>query len=168
MAQTRGSFPALTDGVRKTVMMLLGEQIKNLPVIYTKYFTVKPSTRKFERIVTGVGFTNIPEKGEGAIYTSDAFAEGYTKDFTHVEFGRLYEVTETAMEDDEYDIFKQRAKWLTYAARYTQETYAANIINNGFTTETELSSSLPRSANALPRPPWRERWGPRTDRRTGC
>jgi len=141
MAQTRGTFPALTDGVRKTVLMLLGQQIKQLPVIYTRYTTVKPSTRKFERIVTGVGFTDIPEKGEGVPYSSDQFQQGYTKDFTHVEFGRLYEVTETAMEDDEYDIFKQRAKWLTYAARYTQEKYAANILNNGFTTETSADGA---------------------------
>lgn len=141
MPQTRGTFPALTDGVRKTVLMLLGSEIKQLPVIYTKYFTVKPSSRKFERITTGVGFTNIPEKPEGSPYSADQFSQGWTKDFTHVEFGRLYEVTETAVEDDEYDIFKQRAKWLSYSARYTQETYAANILNNGFTTELGADGS---------------------------
>jgi len=114
--------------------MLLGEQLKKLPVIYTRYFNVKTSQKKFERLVTGVGFTSIPEKPEGAPYSTDQFQQGYTKDFTHVEFGRMYEVTETALEDDEYDVLKQNAKWLTYAARYTQETYAANVLNNGFST----------------------------------
>jgi len=135
MPQVRGTFPALYDNVDKTVMMLLGEQLKQLPVIYTRYFNVKPSTKKFERLVTGVGFTSIPEKAEGAVYTTDQFQQGYTKDFTHVEFGRMYEVTETALEDDAYDLLKQNAKWLTFAARYTQETYAATVLNNGFTTE---------------------------------
>jgi len=114
--------------------MLLGEQVKRLPTIYTKYFNIKKSSKKFERIVTGVGFTDIPTKAEGAAYSTDQFQQGYTKDYTHLEFGRMYEVTETALEDDEQDVLKQNAKWLTFAARYTQETYAANVINNGFST----------------------------------
>ena len=151
MPQTRGTFPALYDGVRKTVLMLLGEEVKALPTIYTKYFTVKPSSRKFERLVTGVGFTDIPEKGEGAAYSTDQFEQGYTKDFTHVEFGRLYEVTETAMEDDEEDVLRQKSKWLAYAARYTQEKYAANILNNGFTTETAADGSAIFATHTLKR-----------------
>ncbi len=135
MAQTRGTFPALYDGVAKTVTMLLGKAVQELPKIYTKYFNVKNSTKRYERVQTGVGFTNIPEKGEGAPYSADQFQQGYLKSFEHVEFGRLWEVTETAQEDDEYDILAQKAKFLGFAARYTIETYAANILNNGFTSE---------------------------------
>ena len=151
MAQTRGTFPALNDGVAKTITMLLGDKVKELPKIYSKYFNVKSSSKRYERVQTGVGFTNIPEKGEGAAYSADQFQQGYLKTFEHVEFGRLWEVTETAQEDDEYSILDQKAKWLAFAARYTIETYAANVLNNGFTSELAVEGAAIFATQTLKR-----------------
>ncbi len=135
MAQTRGSWNELYDNVDKEIFGVMMQQLKELPAIYTRYYNSKSSDRKFERVHTIVPFGDVPEKAEGALYTMDTLRPGYTKDFTHVEFGLGFEHTQTAEEDDQYDQLRQASKWLMFSARVVQEKRAANPFNNGFTTE---------------------------------
>jgi len=136
MAQTRGQWAELYDSVEKTVNGVMFAQLKERPAIYRRYYNVKNSNRKFERIHTVTAFGDVPEKGEGALYTTDLLQAGYTKDFTHTEFGLGFEYTETAMEDDQENQLTQGAKWLAFSARYVQEKRAAAPFNNGFGSET--------------------------------
>lgn len=132
--QTRGTFPQLNDNVDKTVFALLGKQLKELSTIWTEYYERKSSDKKFERFLTVVPFGDVPEKPEGTIYAFDLIRPGYQKDMTPVEFGLGFEVTETALEDDQEDVLRKQAEWLAFSARYVQEKYAARPLNNGFTT----------------------------------
>lgn len=136
MAQVRGTFAALYDNVDKVVTGILRDQLNELPAIWKKYFNVGPSDRKFERIQTVTPFGDVPLKPEGNIYSLDLIRPGYSKDFTHLEFGMGFEVTETALEDDQYDQLSRSAEWLAFSARYVEEKYAAAVFNNGFGTET--------------------------------
>ena len=136
MAQTRGIFPELNDNIDKTFSAIMKDRLKELPKIYTRYYATKTSDRKFERIVSYVPFGDVPTKAEGAAYTMDTLEPGYTKDFTHTEFGLGFEVTQTAFEDDPENILARCGEWLSFSARYVQEGRAANVINNGHTTET--------------------------------
>ena len=136
MAQTRGQWPELYDNVEKTVRGVMFQELKERPAIFRRYYNVKSSDKKFERVHTIQAFGDVPEKGEGAQYTTDLLRPGYTKDFTHVEFGLGFEWTETAMEDDQENQLTQGSKWLAFSARYVQEKRAARPFNNGFTTET--------------------------------
>lgn len=136
MAQTRGSWPELYDNIDKMVMGVMKAQLKENEAYWRQIFNVKSSDRKFERVHTIVPFGDVPEKAEGAPYTTDTLAPGYTKDFTHVEFGMGFEHTQTAMEDDQEAQLVQASKWLAFSARVVEEKRAANIFNNGFTTET--------------------------------
>jgi len=136
MAQVRGTFAALYDNVDKVVTGILRDSLNELPAVWKKYFDIKSSDRKFERIQTVTPFGDVPEKPEGNIYAMDLLRPGYSKDFTHVEFGLGFEVTETALEDDQYDQLQRSAEWLAFSARYVEEKYAASVLNNGFTTET--------------------------------
>ena len=135
MAQIRGTFPDLYDGIDKTVFGVLKAQLKELDPTWRKLFNVKTSEKKFERVTTITPFGNVPLKPEGEVYAMDILRPGYTKDFTHVEFGLGFEVTETALEDDEYDQLVRSSEWLAFSARYVQGLYAAAVFNNGFTTE---------------------------------
>jgi hypothetical protein len=141
MAQTRGSWAELSDNVEKTVRGIMFQQLKELRPIYRDYYNIKKSDKKFERVHSMVPFGNVPEKAEGAVYTMDTLRPGYTKDFTHVEFGLGFEHTQTAVEDDQYDQLVQASKWLMFSARVVQEIRAANVFNNGFTTETTPDGS---------------------------
>jgi hypothetical protein len=134
VAQTRGSFPALVDNVDKVVFGVVGTTLKELPSKWRKYFRVESSDRKFERRTSYAMFSTVPLKGEGEDYTTDLIDQGYTKDFTHLEFGLAYEVTETAQEDDQFNVISDHAKGLARAARVAEETYAARL-HNLYTTE---------------------------------
>lgn len=150
MAQVRGLTPGLYDNIDKMVYSLLGSELKELPAIWREYFNIKTSDRKFERVLTMVGMGDVPEKPEGQAYTTDTIRQGYTKDFTHTEFGMGFEVTKTALEDDQYDQLEKAPKWLAFSCRVVEEKRAANVFNNGFSTETTPDGvSLFNSAHVL-------------------
>ena len=135
MAQTQGQFPQLYDNVDKMIFTVMFDAQKELPAIWREIFTIKTSDRKFERVMSVTGMQDVPEKGEGALYTTDLITPGWTKDFIHTEFGMMFEVTETALEDDQYDQLSQYARWMMLSARIVEEKRAALLFNNGFTTE---------------------------------
>jgi hypothetical protein len=133
--QTRGATPQLFDNVDKSIFTLLFDAAKEKEVVWKKVIEVKKSDRKFERVLSMVGVGDIPEKGEGAPYTTQIIREGWSKDFIHTEFGGMFEVTQTALEDDQFDQLSQHARWFMFAARYVEEKRAALLFNNGFTSE---------------------------------
>jgi hypothetical protein len=133
--QTRGTFTELYDNVDKAVFTLLFDAQKELENKWRQLINVKDSTRKFERVMSVTGVGDIPEKGEGAAYTTQVIRPGWSKDFIHTEFGAMFEVTKTALEDDQYDQLSQNARWFMHASRVVEEKRAAILYNNGFTTE---------------------------------
>jgi hypothetical protein len=150
MAQTRGTFGALYDNVDKAFFSIMKDRLSELPRIYTQTFSVKTSDRKFERVVSYVPFGDTLDKIEGAAYVMDTLREGFTKDFTHTENGLGFEVTQTAFEDDVDGILDGAGRWLSFSARYVEEGRAANVLNNGFTTElTPDGLSLFNTAHVL-------------------
>src|SRR3990172_8142850 len=136
MAQTRGTFAELHDNLDRAVFTLLGKEYRELAQIWRKYFVIKSSTKRSELIQTVTGMGDVPEKTEGAPYTTDIIRAGYSKEFIHTEFGLMFEVTQTALEDDRYDVLAEYAKWLMFSARVVEEKRAALLFINGFTTET--------------------------------
>ena len=136
MAQTRGSFTQLFDNTDRMVGVMLGKQLKELPDIWRKVTKVQSSDRQTEINMHVVGFGDVPEKPEGAAYTTDLLMPGPEKRVTHTEFGMAFEVTQTALEDDRYDQLRKYAMWLAFSAGYVLEKRGANLFNNGFSTET--------------------------------
>jgi hypothetical protein len=151
MSQVRATFSELSDGMDKTIKTIIFDSLKELSPIYTDYTNMKTSGKKFERVVSVTPFGDVPEKGEGEVYALDLIRPGWTKDFTHLEYGLGFEVTETALEDDEYDVLIRSAEMLAFSARYVQEKTAADaFFNNGFGTETTPDGvSLYNTAHVL-------------------
>src|SRR5689334_21477814 len=150
MPQVRGVNPDLYDNVDKTFYAVMKDRLKELARIYTEYYNVKTSDRKFERVVTYVPFGDTVSKAEGETYVMDTLRQGYTKDFTHTENGLGFEVTQTALEDDPENILNRAGEWLAFSARYVEEGRAANPFNNGFSTElTPDGLSLFHTAHLL-------------------
>lgn len=135
MAQTRGSFPQLHDNVERDVYTLTLASLKERPAIWRNYYNIEESKRKTEISLSYVELGDVPEKGEGAPYTTDLIKPGHEKQVTHTEFGLGFELTKTAKEDDLYGVLKRNTKWLAYSARYVEEKRAALPLNNGFSTE---------------------------------
>ena len=136
MAQTRGTFTELHDNTDRAMFALLGKEWKEQKPIWRRVYTIKNSEKRSELVTTVTGVGDIPEKAEGGAYASDVIKVGYTKEFLHTEFGLMFEVTQTALEDDRHDVLSDHAKWFMFSARVVQEKRAATPFNNGFTSET--------------------------------
>lgn len=136
MAQTRGTFSQLHDNTDRLIYVMLDRELKRLKPIWKKYTDVMDSERQTEITLGVVGFDDVPEKAEGAPYTTATLRPGHEKRVTHTEFGYAFEVTQTALEDDLHKQLRKHAMWFMFSAGYVQEKRAANLFNNGFTTET--------------------------------
>lgn len=134
--QTRGVVSTLYDNVDKLMLGVMRDKIKELDYAWNSYLRVLTSDRKFERVAQLVAFGDVPEKGEGADYATDLIRAGWTKDFTHLEYGMGFKATQTALEDDQYDQLTKAAELLAFSARYTQAKASADVLNNGFTATT--------------------------------
>ena len=103
--------------------------------IWRKFYVVKPSKKRSELVLTVTGMGDVPEKPEGQAYVTDIIQSGYSREFIHTEFGMMFEVTQTALEDDRFDVLSEYAKWLMFSARVVEEKRAALPFSNGFTSE---------------------------------
>ena len=98
-------------------------------------YEIESSDRAFEEEVLFTGFGAAPTKGEGAAVVYDDASESYTSRYTNETVALAFAVTEEAMEDNLYDTFaKLRAKGLARAMASTKQQKAADLYNNGFTT----------------------------------
>ena len=98
-------------------------------------YEIESSDRAFEEEVLFTGFGAEPTKGEGAAVGYDDASESYTSRYTNETVALAFAVTEEAMEDNLYDTFaKLRAKGLARAMASTKQQKAADLYNNGFTT----------------------------------
>ena len=67
MAQTRGTFSALSDNTEyRDVYVLLEAGLKELTPIWRKYFNIETSDRKTEISQSYTELGDVPEKPEGA------------------------------------------------------------------------------------------------------
>ena len=128
--QVRGTFPDLYDRIEKTVKTIIFDSLQELKPIYKQYTNMKTSSKKFERVLSVTPFGDVPQKDEGQVYALDLIRPGWTKDFVHVEFGLGFEITETALEDDEFDVLIRSSEMLAWSARYVQEKQAADALFN--------------------------------------
>jgi hypothetical protein len=98
-------------------------------------YEIESSDRAFEEEVLFTGVGAAPTKGEGAAVVYDDASESYTSSYTNDRVAIAFAVTEEAMEDNLYDTFaKLRAKGLARAMASTKQQKAADLYNNGFTT----------------------------------
>ena len=145
--QTVGSFSQLANNTDyREVYTLLGTALQERPAIWSVYYNIDRSQRKTEITQGYTELGDVPEKPEGGQYATDLIRPAYTKSVTHTEFGLGFEMTETADEDDRFNVLRRNTKMLAYSARYVQERRAANPLNNGFTTELSADGAAAFSA----------------------
>lgn len=136
MAQTRATFSQLSDNTDRLIYVMLDKQLKRLPNIWKQYTNIDQSDRMTEISLGVTGFDDVPEKPEGQPYALAQIRPGFQKSVTHTEFGYAFLVTQTALEDDRYKQLNKHAMWFAFSSGYVQERRAANLFNNGFSTET--------------------------------
>lgn len=103
---------------------------------YTRVFNIKTSTKQSEKSSYITGFGLMPVKTEGAAASYDTVYRGTPETYTHSTYALGYELTEEAVEDNLYtpETFNKFPQALRRSATETVEVTAANVFNNGFST----------------------------------
>lgn len=134
--QLKSIVPANVDLVDKMMTALLDKNVREYKSIFAKLFKKQTSTKPFERTVTYAPYGDVPQKPEGEEYATDLIQQANTKDVTPLEWGLMAEISETAEEDDVEKILGQRSKFLVFSMHQVMEKQAADVFENGFTTQT--------------------------------
>lgn len=114
------------------IMLIYGLEYKEYPEEYSLVFDGMTSSKAYEEIDSMVGFGLVPTKDEGkSIEYDEAFA-GFSKRYTHVEYGLGFNVTRPLWEDEQYGKIKKLPTALAKSVRQTVEILHANVLNNAF------------------------------------
>ena len=114
---------------------LFGLEYKRYENEHEEIFDKETSDRAFEEEVMLSGFGNAAVKAEGSGVSYDTAQETFTARYTHNTIALAFAITEEAIEDNLYDRLASRyTKALARSMANTKQIYAANVINNGFST----------------------------------
>jgi phage major head subunit gpT-like protein len=129
----RTQFP---DLFLATMLPALDELIFNkfdrFPPQYTDFFRTMGSSRSIEQTseVAGLGTFGAVAEGEKVRY--DEAVPGFSKTYTHTQFGLGFKITRVMVDDDKYGIINKLASDLGRSAKETIELDAVSDFNNGF------------------------------------
>jgi len=116
---------------------LFGLEYKAYENQHAEIFDSENSDRAFEEEVMLSGFANASVKPEGSAVTYDNAQETFTARYQHETIALAFSITEEAVEDNLYDsIAKRYTKALARSMANTKQIKAANILNDGFATNT--------------------------------
>ncbi len=113
---------------------LFGTDYKQHPKKYDKFFTMKDSTKAFEKEQEMTGFATAGVKDQGDSVQFARLTQGVQKEYVHVTYGLGAIVTREMMEDDQYGFINQIPRLLSEAMVRTEETLATAKLNNAFDT----------------------------------
>jgi len=126
----------IVDALDANLNEMFQDGLTNWGDEHAKIFTVGNSDKQSEKDSYESGFQAMPEKTEGASATYDTILAGISKTYTHKTYAQGYEITEEAVEDNlrTPETFNKLPQALNRSAIETVEVTAANIFNNGFST----------------------------------
>jgi hypothetical protein len=118
---------------------------------HKEIYETETSERSFEEETKLSGFSAAPVKNEGAAIAYDNGQEAWTARYNHETIALGFSITEEAIEDNLYDSLSSRyTKALARAMAYTKQVKAANVINNGFSTNYTGGDGKPLFATDHP------------------
>jgi len=114
---------------------IFGVAYKSIDNEHLPLFDVEKSDRSFEEEVLMTGFGTAPVKTEGDQVFFDTASEAWTSRYTHETVAMAFAITEEAIEDNLYGTTgKMKANAMGRAMANAKQVKAANIYNNGFST----------------------------------
>lgn len=146
----RGQFPDLFAARLAYLREIIKHWYEAPAQTYPEVFGVMDSNRMFEDLTGVTGFGLFSQQLEGAAVDYDAILDAYDKRFTHLKYGKGFQISEDANDDDVDGAITNLAPALGIAADQSVETVAWNVFNNGFSSETTPDGvSLFNSAHVL-------------------
>lgn len=128
MATRSGFGDILEPGFRK----IFNDRYSEIPQQFEKLFKTNTSSKYNEKDSAVSGFGKLQVTGENDPITYEDPVQGYDTTYTHLKYTKGFKISEELYEDDLYNIMNKKPGALGRAARRTNEYYAAQIFNNGF------------------------------------
>lgn len=119
-----GMLPAL-DGI-------VFNKFDRFPPQYTSIFRMMNSKRSIEQTSEIAGLGTFDGITEGGNVRYDQSVPGFSKTYTHAQFGLGFKITKVMVDDDRFAIIDKLASDLGRGAKETIEIAAASVFNNGF------------------------------------
>src|SRR3990167_6969136 len=129
MAALRSTFGDLLEPGFK---LIFDENYREPDRVYNKVFHVMNSTKQDERFSSVTGFGLLDVKSDNATITYDDPIQGYDYLLSHNTYAKGFKVSKELWDDDQYNIMNSKPRQLGIAARRTEETTAANLLNRAF------------------------------------
>lgn len=117
-------------GLRKVLM----DQFASYTWKYKNYLYTANSSKKSEEDYSMFGIFSVPMMNEEGEFEFVDPQTGYSKTYTHNTYGVGMKWSKEADEDELYGFFSKFPSFINKATRYTIEAAAADVLNDGFTT----------------------------------
>lgn len=136
MAINTGAF---SEDLWPGIMSWFGDSYQDYQTIWTQLVDVHSSDKAFEKFqgITNYGLAGVKDQGAGIPYR-DKF-QGFPREIINVTYGIGSTITYEMMRYDQYDKFKAIPEQLAKSVRKTEETVVANLLNNGFSTASNVT-----------------------------
>lgn len=113
---------------------LIFNRFDRFPPEYTNVFRVMDSKRSIEQTseIAGLGlFSEIPEN---SAMRYDEPVPGFSKTYTHLQYGLGFRISRITVDDDRWAIIDKMSAELGRSAKESIEIAHASVFNNGFST----------------------------------
>ena len=115
---------------------IMFENYDSPSMIYPEVFNVRDSGRAYEEITEISGFGKFTQKPEGQVVDYDQLLQGFNKRFTHITYGKGWQMSFEAMDDDIDGVITNAAPALSRAARNSIEAELVSDLNGAFDVVT--------------------------------
>jgi phage major head subunit gpT-like protein len=129
MALTTTNFD---EALESEIRAWYGATYKQHPEIYSKYFEVKNTGKKYDYTHSFAAFGLVPEKPEGEATSLVDTKQGYKNTLTQVTYSLGFPVTREMKDFEQYGLIETLTRSLADSVRQTAETIHANTLNFAF------------------------------------
>jgi phage major head subunit gpT-like protein len=137
----------LEPGFRK----IFDDNFKETERVFTKLFKMANSTKQDEKDSAVSGFGLLVQKPAGQPIQYEDPIQMYDVVYTHVTYAKGFKIDKELYDDDQYNVMNRKPQQLGRAARRTEETQAAAIWNNAFSTSQLGGDAKPLISTVHPR-----------------
>lgn len=129
MATGTGNFAEL---IWPGIAALFGHDYLDYPTLYTRVFTIKNATKRFEKVqgVTRLPIASVKPEGKSVDFADPQ--QGFQKEFVMVTYGLGVVITREMYEDELYNYIQGVPGMIARSLREAEEVTSFQIINRAF------------------------------------
>lgn len=130
---------------------IYNDAYKELDRVFTSIFRVQNSEKQDERDSAVSGFGLLTQKAENNAIDYEDPVQMYDVVYTHLTYAKGFKISKEMYDDDQYNVMNAKPDALGRAARRTEETSAANVLNRAFNTGYQGGDGVPLCSTIHPR-----------------